>query len=124
MTKRKLKYPTKRKPTEMMNMKKLIEDVAFESGFHKKDVEEVLKLAVVKMREALLDKKQVYLEGIGGIFAFLYRGRKLNNLRGGEGDVINLPAKYRARYQPSVCLKADLERMHVSQSDLDDLYEE
>lgn len=92
-----------------MLTKDLINNVAEATGMTKKRVEELLNATNAAVRDALLEGKSVYLQGLGTLEIKQKSERAFVHPRTGEKSTI--PAKNQLTFKPAANIKDELKKL-------------
>lgn len=122
MKKGKLKPPIQRIPKERVSFNSLIRDVSKETGYTKKDVEDVIKTFIGHMVNNILLKRLVVIPGIGRIYPFIKRSRQVSVLNGDKFvRKMTLPSRFVLKLTPELSLAEDLKKLEVTAQEEKDL---
>ena len=86
-----------------MNRRLLVDVVAKETGFSKKDSATALNAVLSAVSNAMARKERVTLVGFGTFYTITRQPRKARNPR--TGAMLNIPKRTAARWRPSAELQ-------------------
>lgn len=123
---RKLKPLRKRKPKERVNVRQIVKEVSKETGFARKDVNEVVYTTIKVICKHLLSKKTVIIPTLGILFPAIKPSRVGMALNGGVGKPkkVTVPHKWLLKFVPGEVISRDLSDMRITRDDVNDMYED
>lgn len=123
---RKLKPLRKRKPKDRVNIRQIVKEVSKETGFARKDVNEVIYSTIRVICKHILLKKTVVLPMLGILFPAIKPSRVGMALNGGVGTPkkVVVPNKWLLKFVPGEVISRDLKNMMITRTDINDMYED